>query len=129
MTSSADRNSAVLAAIVAKSGPAGLSALLPSKGEHYILPADVAERLPRADAPQNQQPHMPLTANWAKTSFALADVLAGSNPSHPSRPVDLRAYSLRLIARYQFVNSITHAHFQMYVVANLHPSLLSKASV
>jgi hypothetical protein len=107
----------VLAAVVSKSGPAGLSALLPDDGAHFNLPAEVAQALPHTGSPQDQQPHMPLTADWTTTSFALADVIADKNPSDPTRPIHLRTYALRLIARYQFVNSGTNALFQMCVAS------------
>lgn len=61
---------------------------------------------------------MPLTADFLTTSFSLADVLAAINPSDPLRPIDLRTYSLQLIARYQYVNSGTNALFKMCVSAS-----------
>ena len=102
----------LLNAIVAHSGGYGLKALLPDADVKYAIPAaSLVEHSP--NVPHDLAPHMPITPEWTQTSFALGDVLAGTNPSDPEAEVDLRQWALRLIARYQFVDSSTNALFSM----------------
>lgn len=102
----------MLNAVIAHSGGYGLSSLLPEAGITYQIPADsLVEHSP--NVPFDLAPHMPITPEWMETKFALGDVLAGTNPSKPDEKIDLRKWSLRLIARYQFVDSSTNALFSM----------------
>lgn len=75
----------VLSAVVAASGPAGLSALLPSP------PSDVDTKDAVVDVP-----HMPLTKDWRTTDFTLRAIVPDVET------IDLRAWCLRLLARYQY---------------------------
>lgn len=101
----------VLSAIVAKSGTKGLSALLPTPSHSYTLPADVAQSLNEQKQEQphlkhDVQPHMPMTPRWNETDFSLAGVIALTNPASPeTATVDLRTFTLQLIARYQHVQA------------------------
>lgn len=82
----------VLAALINRSGPNGLSALLPPPGLSISIAN--SDRLPQAI-----QPHMPLTKTWRATDFNLRAVVRWHEEQ-----VDLRTWCLRLIARYQYTS-------------------------
>jgi hypothetical protein len=56
---------------------------------------------------------MPLTSSWISTDFSLPAMVELTNPSETSTPIDLRLFSLRLIARYQWVSADSKALFAM----------------
>lgn len=85
----------VIAALINASGPAGLSAFLPAAGT--VLP--ISDPLPT-----EVQPHMPLTKTWRGTDFNLRAVVQ----SHEAE-VDVRAWVLRLLARYQYTSGASGA--------------------
>lgn len=108
--------SLVFTALISASGVAGLSAVLPSPDDHLVLPQSHIPTSPSSNPNLiNLQPHMPLTRTWKDTDFSLPSVVALTNPSDPLSAINLRTFSLQLIARYQWVSASTNALFTMCV--------------
>lgn len=103
----------VMTALIADSGPAGLSSLLPSPSSPFILPRPDPSNPPLL----HRQPHMPLTSDWKSTDFSLPAVVGltglGSGSDDGDREVDLRKFCLELIARYRYVSAAENNLFHM----------------
>lgn len=105
-------------ALVTASGPLGLSAFFP--------PPETTLRLPVDDAKLQQThylppPHLPLVPSWSEGNFSLEAVIGATRL--PGQTVDLRAWTMQLLARYVYTTGTTKFHFHMATS----PSHVSKA--
>ena len=95
----------ILAALLTSSGPSGIAAFLPEPS--------VTMRVPSSFAQLGSKAHLPLTARWSDTDFALAAILPHSQPQQQDHEVvvSLRTWCTRLIQRYQYVLGATPSTF------------------
>ena len=85
----------VLKALVSRSGPLGLSALLPPINRIY----------PRSSTPKpisenSIPPHLPLGKDWRNIDFSLSAVLGSGTWGSG---ISIREFSQRLLERYRYV--------------------------
>ncbi|BEJ06147.1 hypothetical protein CcaverHIS641_0306690 [Cutaneotrichosporon cavernicola] len=90
----------LIMALVSASGYLGLSAIFPPQDATYTRPRGT---------PPSVVPHLPLTPTWQEADFSLASVMA--NSALPGK-VNLRHYTMRLLARYLYVSGATDAQFK-----------------
>ncbi|BEJ13631.1 hypothetical protein CspHIS471_0308050 [Cutaneotrichosporon sp. HIS471] len=90
----------LIMALVSTSGYLGLSAIFPLQDATYTRPRGT---------PPSVVPHLPLTPTWQEADFSLASVMA--NSALPGK-VNLRHYTMRLLARYLYVSAATDAQFK-----------------
>lgn len=88
------RLTAVIMALVTKSGQLGLSEFFPHPNATYESP--LRSPLPDYIPP----PHLPLTATWHEADFSLTKVMAAT--SIPGETVLLREYTMKLLSRYMY---------------------------
>lgn len=100
----------ILTALVASSGPLGLSAFLPAP-----------DRVWKGTKPSSPAPHLPLVADWRAANFTLAHVLEQSKVE-----TSVRDWTVELIARYRFTIGLTPSHFAMLRNANSMKALFDR---
>lgn len=80
-------------ALVTASGPSGLSAFMPNRHSAFVNRAP-SQRV-------HLTPLLPITDTWQAANFSLASVMSESeNPGS----VNLRQYTVKLLARYLYVS-------------------------
>ncbi|KAL7419077.1 Xanthine phosphoribosyltransferase 1 [Cryptotrichosporon argae] len=98
----------LIMALVTTSGPLGLSAFFPPADAMFRnAPLDPAKKYPKYLAP----PHLALTPTWHEANFSLPAVMART--ALPDEEVELRWWSMKLLARYLYVDGQSDSHFHM----------------
>ena len=87
--------SLVLKALVSRSGPLGLSALLPPANRVYP-----SSSTPNPISENAIPPHLPLGKDWQTIDFSLRAILGSGTWGSG---VDIREFSQRLLERYRYV--------------------------
>jgi len=80
-------------ALVTASGPTGLSAFMPAPHAKFNNRAGIKR--------VHMTPVLPVTDTWQAADFSLAGVIG---ESEAPGPVNLRQYSVKLLARYLYVS-------------------------
>ncbi len=88
-------NPLVLKALVSRSGPLGLSALLPPINRVYP-----SSSTPNLISENSVPPHLPLGKDWRNIDFSLSAVLGSGTWGSG---ISIREFSQRLLERYRYV--------------------------
>ncbi|KAG8807507.1 hypothetical protein FRC19_006634, partial [Serendipita sp. 401] len=102
----------ILKALVRASGPAGLSALLPSAERIYRPNGGDGKMKGSLPTSNRVSPHLPLTTDWRKTDFSLSAIFSSGLWDQPSG-IRLREWVQRLLEKYRYVLADTENMFDV----------------
>ncbi|KAG8808753.1 hypothetical protein FRC18_004872, partial [Serendipita sp. 400] len=102
----------ILKALVRASGPAGLSALLPSAERIYRQNGGDGKMKGSLPTSNHVSPHLPLTTDWRKTDFSLSAIFSSGLWDQLSG-IRLREWVQRLLEKYRYVLADTENMFDV----------------